>query len=312
MLLGNDFMPKVPWTSIKQDGHAILLGAYFQVHNSIDTSDNNEKWLYNRATQQLNLSMIRNIYSILSRRENGLMIKFLNKRKESKIFMPRDSTERERQQILVDFLPLTQQSWLDAEQEIAPARPRWRSRYYSLCHRMNTYGNSEEVKKICESYIKTLIWNARYYLNGCCSWTWYYSYDYPPTMADIFHYLDELKSLNHIKFNMDNPTNTQTLLMMVLPKNSSDYMPKSVFNHISSNPELDLIYFPTKYAINIPLHTRYYECSPIIPKVDIHKTESIISKCKLSSEEEKRNVIGPWKYYKSGEQNCNEFDINKI
>jgi len=313
MLLGNDFMPKVPWTSIKLDGHAVLLGAYFQVHNGMDTTESeNDKWLYNRTTQDMNLSMLRKIYSILSKRENNLVIKFLDKRKTDKIFMPKDATERERQQILVDFLPLTQQSWLDAEQAIDPTSPRWRSRYYSLCHRINTYGNSEEVKKICESYIKTLLWNARYYLNGCCSWTWYYPYDYPPTMADVFYYLDELKSLNVIKFNLDEPTNTQALLMMVLPKNSSSFMPKNVFNYISNNPELDALYYPTKYAINIPLHTRYYECSPIIPKVDIHKTEAIVNKCVLTTDEAKRNIIGKWKYFKSGDLVCHEYDITKI
>lgn len=313
MLLGNDFMPKIPWISIKQDGHAVLLGAYFQIHNSIDDSDPViEKWLFNRKRQKINLSMLRNIYSILSKKENGLMIKFLNKRKESKIFIPKDATDREKQQILIEFLPLTQQSWLDAEQEIEPTRPRWRSRYYSLCHRMNTYGNSDEIKKICESYIKTLIWNANYYLSDCISWTWYYPYSYPPTMADIFHYLDEYKTLNHIKYNLDNPTNTQTLLMMVLPKNSNMFMPKSVFNYISSNTELDAIYFPTKYVINIPLHTRYYECTPIIPKVDVFKTEEIVDKCKLSTEEQERNKVGTWKYFKSGSMQCNEYDINKI
>ena len=313
MILGNDFMPKIPWISIKQDGHAILLGAYYQVQNGIDYSeDENARWLFNRGTGEMNLSVLRGIFSILSRRENTLMIKFLDKRASSKIFMPKDATEREKQQILIDFLPLTQQSWLDAEQDIRPSLPRWRARYYALCHRMNTYDNVGEIKKICEDYIKTLIWNARYYLNGCPSWTWYFPYDYSPTLADVFHYLDEYKGLNHIKYDVGKPTSPQTLLMMVLPKNSSSLMPKSVFKYISSDEVLDKIYFPKQYAINIPLHTRYYECTPRIPKVDIMKTEEIVSKCELSDVENERNEIGPWNYYKSGEMTRYEFDIDKI
>jgi 5'-3' exonuclease len=313
MILGNDFMPKIPWISIKLNGHEVLLKAYFQVHNGMEASDEkNDKWLYNKNDKVLNLSMLRKIFSVLSKKENSLMIKFLEQRKENKIFIPKDSTERERQQIIIDFLPLTQQSWMDAEQEIEPTKHRWRSRYYSLCHRMNTYNNIEEIKKICECYVKTLIWNANYYLNDCISWDWYYSYSYPPTLADIFYYLDEIKTLNHIKFNLGKPTDTQTLLMMVLPKNSSNFMPKDVFNRISNDYELDKIYFPSNYAINIPLHTRYYECTPIIPKIDIYKTEELVSKSDLNNDEIKRMIIGPWKYFKSGDMTCQTFPINKI
>ena len=313
MILGNDFMPKIPWISIKQDGHAIILGAYYQVQNGIDFSENEEaRWLFNRETGIMNLSVLRGIFSILANRENTLMKKFLDKRSESKIFMPKDATEREKQQILIDFLPLTQQSWLDAEQEIRPSLPKWRGRYYSLCHRLNTQNNHQEVIKICENYIKTLVWNAKYYLCGCPSWTWYYPYAYSPTLADVFHYLNDFKTLNHIKFDLAEPTTPQTLLMMVLPKNSSSLMPKSVFKKISDDELLDKIYFPQNYAINIPLHTRYYECSPLIPDVNIVKTEEIVKSCKLSKEEEQRNIIGPWKYYKSGELICNEVAYDRI
>lgn len=313
MILGNDFMPKIPWISIKQDGHAIILGAYYQVQNGIDFSNNEEsRWLFNRETGEMNLSVLRGIFSILSNKETTIMKTFIDKRAVSKIFIPKDSTEREKQQILIDFLPLTQKSWLDAEQEIRPLLPKWRSRYYSLCHRINTQNNHQEVIKICDDYIKTLIWNAKYYLSGCPSWTWYYPHAYSPTLSDVFHYLNNYKTLGHIKFDIGKPTTPQTLLMMVLPKNSSSLMPKSVFKMISEDEFLDKIYFPQNYAINIPLHTRYYECTPRIPEVDIIKTEDIVKNCKLTKEEEKRNIIGCWKYYKSGELICNSVDYEKI
>jgi 5'-3' exonuclease len=313
MILGNDFMPKIQWISIKQDGHAVLLGAYFQIQNGISyEEDDNVRWLFNRETGEINLSLLRGIFSVLSRRENTLMIKFLEKRESSKIFIPKDATEREKQQILLDFLPLTQKSWLEAEQDIRPSLLDWRYRYYALCHRLNTKNNPDEIKKICNDYVKTLIWNARYYLCNCASWTWYYPYAYSPTLADVFHYLDGYKTLNHIKFDLGEPTTPQCVLMMVLPKNSSSNMPKSVYKMISEDELLDKIYFPQNYAINIPLHTRYYECTPRIPKIDIIKTEEIISKCKLTKDEENRNVIGSWKYYKYGELICSEFDYKII
>ena len=313
MILGNDFMPKIPWISIKQDGHAVLLGAYYQIQNGIDYStDDNLRWLFDKELGNLNIIMLRGIFSILSKQENKLMTKFINKRAESKIFIPRDSTEREKQQILIDFLPLTCKSWMNAEQEIKPWLPQWRSRYYSLCHRLNTHNNQDEIIKICKDYITTLLWNAKYYLCGCPSWTWYYPYSYSPTLSDIFNYLDEYKTLNHITLDEGLPTNTQTLLMMVLPKNSNVLMPKSVFKKITEDNLLDKIYFPEGYSINIPLHTRYYECTPIIPKIDIKKTEEIVNKCKLTELEEKRNMIGNYKYYKYGELICNEIKHHNI
>ena len=293
MMLGNDFLPKIYWMTIKMDGHDILLKAYFQVQNAIDFSiDKDAKWLYNRSMSQMNVSFLRNLLSILSQKENNLMIAYLKKRAEDRIFFPKNITERERRQILVEFLPLTKKEWLQKEQELQPKHPKWRSRYYSLCHRINTYQNSLEIFKIAHDYLKTLLWNARYYMSDSPpSWSWYYPHSYSPTLKDLFNVLDSFKTLNHIKFTKGKPTDPQTLLCVVLPKHSSQFMARNVRQMILSNPALEKIYFPKNYAINIPFHVRYYECSPIIPKIDIELTEKRVHRCKLSTEENNRNQV---------------------
>ena len=65
--------------------------------------------------------------------------------------------------------------------------------------------SDENINKLCEYYIKTLVWNMKYYLNECPSWDWYYPYHYAPTFHDIYLYLKEFKSLTHIKFNLGKP-----------------------------------------------------------------------------------------------------------
>jgi 5'-3' exonuclease len=293
MLLGNDFMPKIPWISIKQNGHQILLDAYLEVHNGTESSQNPDlKYLFNRKTSKINIIMLADVFSLLSRKENGLITQLYEKRQRSKINIHPEATEKERQETLLEFLPLQH---INIEKEINPTQQQWRGRYYKICHEM--IGTPANIDKICTAYLKTLVWNANYYMNGCISWEWYYPYHYSPTLADIYYYLKDKQTHSHISYNLGKPATPQTLLLMVLPKKSSNLMAKSIADTLYSN-DLITVYFPDSYGIHLPLHTRYYECTPKIPKLDIKYASRLVNKCKLTNEENERNIIGKLIYYK--------------
>ena len=288
MMLGNDFMPKIPWISIRQQGHQILIDTYFEVHNGTECSQNPElKYLFNRETGKLNILMLSDIFRLLSKRENSLMIKFWEKRQHSRINIPPGATEKERQETLMEFLPLQH---TDIEKEIAPKKPQWRGRFYRICHQMT--GSPSNIEKVCEAYLKTLVWNANYYMKGCISWEWYYPYHYGPTLADMYYYLKEKKTHSHISFTKGVPASPQTLLLMVLPEKSSKFMASSVAETIKKSSNLVNIYFPKQYGIHLPLHTRYYQCTPKIPKIDVRYASRLVKKCHLTPTEEERNKEG--------------------
>ena len=306
MVLGNDFVPKTPWYGLSNNGYNTLLSAYFEVHNGTECSLNDElRWLVNRDEGKINIHMLCDIFSILNQKEDEVVTKFLEKRQKKRIPIPRDCTERERRQTLVDYLPL---QFLHIEKEIKPREKNWRQRFYSICHQMN---NSEDnINKLCEYYIKTLVWNMKYYLDDCPSWDWYYPYHYAPTFHDIYLYLKEFKSLTHIKFNKGKPITPQTLLFMVLPPPSSRLMARNIQRTIFENKSLNKIYFPKTYSINFPLHSRYYECTPNIPKMETKYAISIVNGCKLSQSEIERNKEGTIKYYESGSMKCVDVKYN--
>lgn len=284
MVLGNDFMPKVHWISIKQNGHAVILSTYFTVQNGILAAD--DKWLYNRATGSFNVEFIHTLFRLLGDQEDKLVIKLFEDRAKSKIHIRDGISERERQMQLMEFMPM---QYLDIERDIRPWHPGWRSRFYTICHNMR--GSESNISMICEAYWKTLCWNANYYLNDCSSWDWFYPYDYSPTLFDFAEYLSNLKkSQGSYTFGESKPIEPQTLLLMVLPEKSAGLLARNIEMGIRETPGLMATYFPKEYELNVAFHTRYHECSPCIPRINQRMVEAFVKKCKLSASEQERNI----------------------
>lgn len=290
MLLGNDFMPKIHWISIKNNGHEILLSIYFQVQNGMskDSMECDEGWLFNRYSGSVNVRFLQEIFARLARQEDSLAHKFITDRTHKHIPIPSKCSERERQQIMTDYLPMQH---LNVEASIRIGEPKWRSRYYWTC--LNIHGTPENIGLIVESYIRTLIWNANYYIGRCLSWDWFYPYDYAPSLADIYYFIKDMKSLGpSFKWPDTQPIDPQVLLFMVLPVASCQLMPAAVSDKLtdSNNPDpLLKVYFPASYPINLAMHSKYYECSPRIPRMPIKYAVDFVKAAGLTLNEQTRN-----------------------
>jgi 5'-3' exoribonuclease 1 len=293
MLLGNDFMPKIKWMSIKQNGHQLLLETYFQLYNGNDSVDREKgnQFLYNRETGKINKILLADFMRILSGSENKLAAKFFKKRRKPYIHMPKDMTEFERQKKKMEFLPLRHtKTEIDYILPIDDNR-KWMERYYRLTH--NILPTEENRNRIVEAYLHTFLWNIRYYLHGymSCDWDWYYPYDYSPTITDIHYYLQGNNITQTIKLSTAEPKPLRPLelLTVVLPETNANIMPLELYKKMSKHRHL---FFPTGYDLNIALHSRYYECTPIIPKVNINLIRQLSTGCKLSHQEKRLNEPG--------------------
>ena len=284
MVLGNDFMPKIPWLSIKQNGHDILLSVYFTIQNGILAGD--DKWLYDRLKHAFNLDFLLAIFKSLATQENALIQTLFTDRAKARPYTHHNMTERERQMTIMEFMPL---QYIHIESGIQPELPEWRNRYYKICHDMQPCEANKTM--ICEAYWKTLYWNTEYYLAECPCWNWYYPFSYPPTLEDFAGYLGTLKrNENTVDFPKSAPVDAQTLLLMILPLQSSNLLARSVEKQLCDNPGLMGIYFPKEYGLNIPFHTRYHECTPKIPHLSMVTVTAFMKKCKLSQYEIERNT----------------------
>jgi 5'-3' exonuclease len=293
MLLGNDFMPKNHWYSIYEDGLEKMLSCYFQIYN------HQEKFLVDSNSLQINTEMLADIWFLIKEKEQTSIVKLFEKRKKAKIYIKSEMSERERQQMLTDFYPLQH---LYIEQEIEPTKPNWQSRYYKICFNMEK--SSENISMICQSYLKTLVWNFLYYFDECPSWDWYYPYAYSPTFSDVYEELLKHKNINITSsasssasnkifhFKKSEPIEQQTLLFAVIPIASRSLIVKD-----ASKKLLDLkcpmnIYFPKKYSLNVAFHRYYHECTPIIFRMDMDKVKKFMKECKYSEDELRRNISG--------------------
>jgi len=287
MILGNDFMPKQYWFSIHEGGYERLLSAYFQIHN------HTEQFLVNINSMQINTEMLCDLLFIIKEQEKETIDNLFEKRKKLRIRVNDEMTERERQQLLADMYPLQH---LYVEKAIDPYKQGWQSRYYKTCFNMDN--NNENLEMITQTYLKTLVWNFLYYFDECPSWDWYYPYAYSPTFTDIYNELVKHKNINVtttskiFQFGKTSPVNQQTLLFMVLPFASRKFIINDARLQLETEKSNMNIYFPKTYSLNVAFHRYYYECTPIIYKMDLVKVKHFIKECKLTSEEKKRNIIG--------------------
>lgn len=287
MLLGNDFMPKNHWYSIHEGGYERFISAYFQNHN------HSEKFLVDRQSLQINTEMLCDIWYIIKNQEQEAIVKLFEKRKKARPYITAEMTERERQQTLSDFYPLQH---LYVEQEIAPAKPNWKPRYYKICFNME-YSPSN-IQMATQAYLKTLVWNFLYYFDEAPSWDWYYPFDYAPTFADIYDELLKHKNINMTSsnkvfhFKPSSPIDQQALLFMVLPFASRFLIVKDAA-HKLSDPKCPMnIYFPKRYGLNVAFHRYYHECTPVIYKMEIEKVKKFMKECKFTEDELRRNLEG--------------------
>lgn len=302
-LLGNDFVPKVPWLNIKNGGHDMLMTAYGQMYNM------HYIHIFDGQYAKVNHKAFYYLIEILQNMEDDEMRLLYHKRMRAKPDMRRVTNEEERQKQLAAQMPLLH---LDVETEIEYNCPHWRNKYYPTCfHHRPTKAN---IENIVIQYLESLIWTARYYYREIPSWSWFYPFHYAPSFKDVFTFLKLMEeshslngiaksswhwivlgnNINNITFERHKPIKPLELLLMVLPVKSNAHLPigiqKILTPHILA-PEL-IRYFPDKYDVSVAFHTFTWECRPLIPIVNYNDIRLVYKRVHLSQNEKNRNIIG--------------------
>lgn len=292
-LLGNDFIPKIPWFSITNNFNDTLLYTYCRLFNQHRIFLIN----YENNNMTINHQMLHILLETLSHIEEEECIKYYSKRQRRRINMRDVETEKERREKLLKFFPLQH---LHIEREINPSFNYWRDNYYKICFNMNY--NKSNMDNICFNYIESIVWTFKYYFLGEINWDWCYKYHYAPTMKDILEFLNNnidenninkkrknmYYNMNLIKFKKSEPMTQQQLLLMVLPTASKHLIATKYKNLIYENINIKK-YFPKSFKLSLPYHTFYWECKPILPFIDLNVIKKETKKIKLNQLEEERN-----------------------
>jgi 5'-3' exonuclease len=104
--------------------------------------------------------------------------------------------------------------------------------------------DAEKHRALRKAYIEGLVWNLKYYYEGCVSWSWFFPYHYGPMLSDLKD-LDTM--LDEISFdNMrGEPLKPYEQLMACMPPSQAHFLPRP-FRQLMNNQNSSIIDFYPK------------------------------------------------------------------
>ena len=152
--------------------------------------------------------------------------------------------------------------------------------------------------KVCINYLESLIFTLRYYFEGVPSWNWHYRFRAPPVASDLLTNLTKfVHDINTIKFVMGEPYKQFDQLMMILPPQMGNLLPKSYHNLMKDKL---LPYYPIGFELDVVLGGKHIYSEPVLPFIDdkvvIEATQRVDKS--LTKEERERNTISMEPYVK--------------
>jgi 5'-3' exoribonuclease 2 len=294
VLLGNDFVPSLSFLKIKDGAVDILLQAYHETCiNSPIIEQDQHTGMY-----RVNMQSLEGFISYLKDQEDDLMAgvvghfnaiiprpprNFINCvniiKQQNKHFSLREAQEKAVREFGVDYEEYPLRNKPNYTREIDPKNdPKWRASYY-----YHVFGDNspETIKRSCENYIEGLLWVVNYYYNLKACQEWYCHLHYAPTVHDIRNFMFTMNTdyvnakltalLKTVYEETEHPDRSSLQLLLVLPPQSIHLIPKH-FQPIIHDIQHGCVHFyPHDFRVMTYLKHKLWECSPIIPHVDINK-----------------------------------------
>jgi len=255
-ILGNDFIPHLLTIDLRTDGVDKLLSS-----TKVSVEENG-LLVYDG---QINYKCLRDIFRYLSKSEDNdihnICEKYIKRRVPNSSDIPSDFYAIKNKDPLVNHI-------YDNPQ-------KWHKEYYKQLFDNNITIDTSVVFNACDNYIKGIYWVYSYYKGGDIDCEWYYPYNYPPILKDISnhsiaHKAPEIeKNCNFIKSYIQ--------LLIVLPKDSSHLLK---YNHKKYMTDIYAGLFhmyPKKYKIQTFLKSHLWECTPVLPLINLKYIKNILS-----------------------------------
>ena len=159
----------------------------------------------------------------------------------------------------------------------------WRANYYYHIFD-TTYG--DEIRDICHNYLESLEFTLDYYYHQTYHKTWYYRYQYSPTILDLSNYIESLnytianeeeqKYNNNFRINIkydklypDINITSELQLLMILPPSSNHLIEKKYRKLMINNDYGVQHYYPKDFKISTYLKRWLWLCKPMLPDIDL-------------------------------------------
>lgn len=268
-LLGNDFLPHFLALDIKYDGLNIICHAYRTVYEKI-----NESLIQNLdGKYSINMKFLDMFLYDLSQQEEILIKNNINTYFEAPYIEKPYTSPLEKFTNDLNFMPMIKRKKvIDPENDMF-----WKATYYKTFLNMS-YSNIKDVDEISKNYVDGLIWNVDYYFNIKSSNIWYYKYTTAPFVSDISKYIR--KQINNKIDTQQQEQDFEIIdkeqLLLVLPYKSLNLIPKYQKQKIDDIQQGYSHLYPVSFQVKTFLKTQLWECTPVLPAIDLKKIKSII------------------------------------
>lgn len=288
-LMGNDFLPHLPSLDIYENAIDTLIMKYIECHYELREyiiNGNNINWKFFKM-------IIEELYLI---EEETLVSSYSSKKKFRNNCKSTDPYDIEISKIENLLFKIKDPVKLGQGQ-----LSEFRERYYKYYFQVEPDEIDEFSSKMVYEYIKGLKWVTLYYFDSCPSWNYYYKYDHPPFMYDVYNYIKDKDDLFvNINFELGKALSPYEQLLCVLPKESNFLLPKPIRKlMLNVNSSLAHLY-PSKYKIDLINKKKYWMGIPELPSLEINLISNTIKKYfrKLSKEDLEYNNVKKNYYFK--------------
>ena len=279
---GNDFMPHTPSIDLRNNGHDQILNAYIKTRHRLN------RHLVTRG--KLDTAFITYFLDLLAEVEPSVLRNLEKSRQKFNIRRFQFNSDYEREKGLLNNYPMINR---EDEKEICAGTRGWHTRYYTTCFGIDPNDNFERDAISC-NYFEVLKWTFDYYFNGNITFYMGYNYNYAPTVRDMVNYLRKTNiELSSITFKRGVPYNSLVQLMYILPETSNNLLPKGAREYQTRMDSPIRHYYPNGEVPVEPYFKRYYwQCSPVLPSIDIDLLKNTVKSMKISTREKTRFTKG--------------------
>lgn len=227
-MVGNDFVPSLPYMKIRNGGLNNLIRIYKNVKKD-------GEYLIDKKTLRINLPFFIDIVKNLSNMEDSEMKKLQStiQHEKTQPLMKNDNimTTLEHCYMFNSNHPLYSIYENDFEKiDYSLQKHEWKGQYYQYFFNVDpqNYSQYNQLRsKVVRDYLESLVFTLKYYNTSCPSWTWYYKNRVAPLFSDVYTVLQKQHfDMNSISFTLGKPYTPFQQLLNILPKESHHILPK--------------------------------------------------------------------------------------
>lgn len=312
-LVGNDFVISLPFMKIRNDGLKILMAIYH------DIKLNHDGYLVNYDINNpsdlpvLNIPFFLQLISEIEKKEDHLMKEQqieINKHMKGMVSSFRAKAEAESTpfQIFASRFshlevcnpdhPLFKEYFADFQKiDYSKEYEEWKEAYYNFYLGISKADPTEYLEKrmaIVRNYLESIMFNLKYYFQGCPAWQWHYKYRIAPLLSDVKYALEMgVVNPNELVFEQGAPYTPFQQLMLILPPQMDFLVPKVLQPIMTDDKFLCTQFYPTEFKLDVTTGIKTIYSEAILPEIDEDLLISVVKKQeeKLTDEEKRRNTI---------------------